>query len=587
MFEVPWIGDLMLVLAAAGLVVPLFGRLRFGVVPGFLLTGFILGPGALGHLVPQAPWLSIVTFSDAETVRPIAELGVLFLLFLIGLEFSFDRLWSMRRLVFGLGSVQVFVSAAALVAAAYWWLGDATEALVIGLTLALSSTAIVTQLLIESHRFALPVGRASLAVLLFQDLMVVPLVVIVGLLGGETEIALSGALATSVAVGIVSVGFIVIAGRYLLRPLIALSAQSGSRELLIAISLFSVIGAALLTALAGLSPALGAFLAGILLGSTPFRHQIEVDIEPFKGLLLGLFFMTVGMTLDITMIAAMPWVLVGAVLALTMAKALIAVVAARLLGLPLAVAFEAALLLAGAGEFAFVLFSLAEEAHVLSPPTHTLAVTVAALSMLTIPVLAVLGRLAADRHVRRAAARTDGTGLAPGPETAELAGHVVIGGFGRVGQAVARVLEAEQIPYVAIDRDAESIPRLRREGRNVFFGDVGRREILDRVGGASARAFVVTPNNPVAAERMVEAIAGTWPAASIHARAADVAHAERLMAAGAADVVPEALESSMVLSGHLLAGLGLPDDAVQVRLGIQREAEMRRLATSHEDAPGA
>ena len=582
MHEVTWLKDLMLVLAAASIVVPVFGRLRLGVVPGFLLAGLILGPGGLGHFAHDIHWLGYVTFSEPEGVRPVAELGVLFLLFLIGLEFSVERLWSIKRLVFGFGSAQALVSAAVIVPVALWLIGAAEPALVIGLALALSSTAIVTQFLIETHRFTLPVGRAALGVLLFQDLLVVPLVVVVGLLGGE-DVRLSWGLAWAVLAALGAVAVVILGARFVVRPFIALAARTESRELLVAISLFVVIGTSLLTAAVGLSPALGAFLAGIILGSSEYRHQIEVDIEPFKGLLLGLFFMTVGMSLDLAVIFSNPLPLLAATLALMAGKAVIAFLAALVFGLAVPVAIESALLLAGAGEFAFVLLSLAADRNIMGPELHAFVVTMAALSMFATPVLGTLGRRFAERLSRKTADRDHGAGIA----VSDLSDHVIIGGFGRVGQAVARALEAERIPYVALDTDAELIAKHRRAGRNVYFGDASRREILDRVGGKEARAFVVTPNKPIAAERMVEAICSRWPAASVHARAADVAHAEQLMAAGAADVVPEALESSMVLAGHVLTALGLPDDDVEARIATQREEEVARLARTGEDRPTA
>ncbi len=573
MFEAAWIEDLMLVLAITGLVIPLFGRLRLGIVPGFLLAGLILGPGGLGRLVPEVPWLALVTFSDQEVVQPFAELGVIFLLFVIGLEFSFDRLWSMRRLVFGVGSIQIALSVAALLFAALWLTSALPVALVLALGLALSSTAIVTQFLIEHHRFALPVGRAAIGVLLFQDIMVVPFVVIVGFLGGE-ETVVADAVFRAVPLGLATIAAIMLAGRFLLRPLIRLAAQSESRELLIATSLFLAIGTSILTAAAGLSPALGAFLAGILLGSSEYRHQIEVDIEPFKGLLLGLFFMTVGMSLDVAVLTSFPLLIVAAVVALLAVKAVLAFVAAIIFRVALPVALEAALLLAGAGEFAFVLFTVAREQGVMPDEVHQIAVSVAALSMFLIPIIGALARRVSDlvaqatAHRRHGAARLD----------EQLADHVVIGGFGRVGRAVARVLEAERVPYVALDLDADVVANQRRAGRNVYYGDASRREILDRVGGAKARVFVVTPNRAAAAQHMVEAICRTWPEAIIHARAADLAHAKSLASAGASEVVPEALESSLILAGHVLTGLDLPAEAVDARLAAQREFEISRLA---------
>jgi monovalent cation:H+ antiporter-2, CPA2 family len=344
MLEEGWGRELLIFLGTAGIVVPLVGRLRFGVVPGFLIAGVVLGPGGLGHLAVDLPWLRWITFSDPERVRPFAELGVVFLLFLIGLEFSLDRLWAMRRYVLGVGAIQMVVSAAAIMAGTLVLGVEPSLALVIGLALSLSSTAIVSQVLLDARRFGRPVGRVSLGVLLFQDLMVVPIVIVVELLGGG-EIAASGAVLQAVGIAIAAVAGILVAGRYLIRPLLRIAAGTGNRDLVIAIALFLAIGTAVVTAAAGLSPALGAFLAGLLLGESEYRHQLEVDVEPFKGLLLGLFFMTVGMSIDVVALLADPLAHVAAVVALVAVKAVVVFAAARVMRVGYPVSIEAAFLL--------------------------------------------------------------------------------------------------------------------------------------------------------------------------------------------------------------------------------------------------
>ncbi len=579
MFTGGWLKDLMIVLATAGVVVPLFGWLRLGIVPGFLAAGVLLGPGGLGHLVGFAPWLEPLTFSGPERVEPFAELGVLFLLFLIGLEFSFDRLWSMRRMVFGAGSTQFVVATALILLAIVGLTKSFAAALVIALAFALSSTAVGSQVLIEARRFGTPAGRLSLAVLLFQDLMVVPVVIVVGLLAGE-EAALSGAVLWAVGLAIVGVGVIVVAGRFIVGPLMRLAAGTGSRETVVAIAMFLAIGSAILTASLGLSAALGAFLAGILLGENEYRHQLEVDLEPFKGLLLGLFFMTVGMSVDVvTLFTSLP-VLLALLAALVVLKIAAMGVAGALWRLPLPVVIESAFVLAGAGEFAFVVFSLARGADLISAGVLEAAIMVAALSMLATPLMASVGR----RIAARFAARRDGREHGFSDEI-EFHDHVIIGGFGRVGEMVARVLDAEQVPYIALDLDAERVAQKRKDGRPIFYGDASRREILERVGGKVARAFVVTPDSRDAAERMVKAIRAAWPKAAIHARALDADHARLLADVGASDVIPEALEGSLLLAGRVLLRMGLPDDVVDARLAVQREQEIRRLAGDARQVP--
>ncbi|MEO8667091.1 MAG: cation:proton antiporter [Bauldia sp.] len=572
MIEGAWIKDLLILLATAGVVVPLFGWLRVGAVLGFLIAGVALGPGGLGHLVGSLPWLGYVTFSDPERVRPFAELGILFLLFLVGLEFSLERLWRMRRFVLGVGTGQVFLSAALIVVGVAWLSGEVRTALVVGMALALSSTAIVTQVLIEAHRFGTKVGRLAMGVLIFQDLMVVPIVILVGLLGGD-EVNLQGTALRSIGISIAALALIWVAGRYLIGPLLRLAGATGSRELIVAIALLIAIGTALITSAVGLSPALGAFLAGLLLGGSEYRHQIEVDIEPFKGLLLGLFFMTIGMSLNVPAIVGDPLPILIGLAGLLVAKGLAMFVVSRLLRVEEPQAVEAALLLAGAGEFGFVVFNLAAGDRLIPPEIERIVVSAAALSMILTPALGALGRRLARRRSDSINTEMHGVDEA---DASSFADHVVIAGFGRVGSTVARLLETEGFDYVALDLDAERVAKQRAAGRPVYFGDASRPEILEKVGAGRARAFVLTTDDPEVTERAVTMIREAWPAAAIHVRALDGAHARTLIAMGVDDVVPEAFEGSLQLGARVLERLGLPDDAIDARLDAVRQAEMRK-----------
>jgi CPA2 family monovalent cation:H+ antiporter-2 len=551
MFEQAWTKDLLIVLVTAGVVVPLFGRLRFGIVPGFLIAGVLLGPGGVGQLAGDFSWLRLVTFSEPERVQPFAELGVLFLLFLIGLEFSVDRLWRMRRVVLGLGSVQVMASAALIFAGAFWLSGDVKAALVIGLALSLSSTAVVTQVLIERRRFASQLGRTALGVLLFQDLMVVPFVIVVGILAGE-EVGASGAVAQGIVFAAATLAGIVLAGRYLIRPLLKLAASTDSRELVVAIAILLVIGAAMLTSAVGLSPALGAFLAGLLLSESEYRHQLQVDIEPFKGLLLGLFFMTVGMSLNLATLVAIPGFLAVGVVGVVLAKAGAMLVTARIFRLTDALAAELALLMAGTGEFAFIIFTLAVGNGLISPEVEQIVVSVAVLGVILTPFLAFIGRIAAQRLAVQREDRDHGVG----DEAADLSGHVIIGGFGRVGETIARVLDVERFPYVAVDTDADLVAAKRKDGHSVIYGDATRPEILEKIGATNASAFVVTMNSSKAAELMVIETRKIWPRVPVHARARDAGEAQKLAAAGATGAIPEALEASLQLAARVLETVG-------------------------------
>jgi CPA2 family monovalent cation:H+ antiporter-2 len=559
---------LIIFLVVAGVIVPLFHRARIGTVLGFLIAGVVLGPHGLGRFAGSYPWLSYITFNGSGRGAVLAEAGIVILLFLLGLELSLQRLWQLRRYVLGVGLLQVALAIGISVRA----LGNAPPAgIVLGLCLALSSTAIVMQLLIEQHRAANLTGRIALSVLLFQDLMVAPILIIV-------EISARGdhgdrlALIEPFAGALAAVVAVMLLGRFAVRPLLRSALRTGSRDLIMAITLLILVVSALATGFAGLSVALGAFLAGLLLSDSEARHNIEVDLEPFKGLLLGIFFITVGTNIDIVAMAAdIGWILLALVL-LMGGKALIVYAVTRGFGVPRAAAAELALLLAQAGEFAFVVIGVAQAGHLLPPRLSAGAVAVVGLSMLATPLLAMVGRALAEQLEPR-----DHCKQAPGPYLAELKGHVLIGGCGRVGRLIIRALDSEHLPYVALDINGELVAHLRYEGKRVFFGDAGRSELLDRVGARRARAFVVTVNNRIAAERMVIAARRINPGALVLARAVDPEHAERLMALGAVGVIPETVEASLQLAGRLLAGLDLPEEAVSERVNELRSAELGRL----------
>jgi CPA2 family monovalent cation:H+ antiporter-2 len=567
----PWLKDLFVFLAVAGLIVPLFHRARIGTVLSFLVAGVAVGPYGLGLLADEHPWIRYLTIEDRARADPFAELGVMFLLFMLGLEFSLPRLWSLRRYVLGLGASQFMLSALAIAAAVAITGYGAPAAIVLGVALAMSSTAIVMQLLEEQGRTGTPVGRTALSVLLFQDLMVAPVLLLTGVLGrGGESILLALGFATLQAVAAIAV--IIGAGRFVLRPLLRFTAKTGSRELIMAITVLIVVGVAGATGLAGLSAALGAFLAGLLLGETEYRHQIEVDLEPFKGLLLGLFFITVGMTIDVRAVwAEAPWLLLT-VAGLLLVKGAILLAAGRVFALPIAVAAEIALLAPQAGEFAFVVIGLGRANGLLPPDLAQFALALVGLTMILTPLLA-----RGARRVGRSLQHIDHRERLPDEGTAALEDHVVIGGFGRVGQTIARQLEAENIPYIALDTNGELVTRERKAGRMVYFGDASRREFLERAGAARARAFVVTLDDPGAAERMVSAVRELKPDALVFARATDPTHAARLVKLGAVDVIPEAVESSLQLAGRVLEGLGLPEEAVVQRVSRAREEELGRL----------
>lgn len=555
---------LLLFLIAAGIFIPLFHRARIGPVLGFLLVGLALGPHGLGQFADLHPWIKFVTFDHPERAEPLAELGVIFLLFLLGLELSLERLWQLRRYVFGVGLLQVGISVFAIGAVVRFSGLPPPSGIVLGMCLALSSTAIVMQILTQQHRAATPVGRIALSVLLFQDLMVVPILVIIGVLAGGREGALE-ALALAFGQAILAVGAIMVIGRFVVRPLLRSAAGTGSREIMMAITLLIVIGLAAITGASGLSMVLGAFLAGLLLSETEFKHQIEVDFDPFKGLLLGIFFIYVGASIDLGVVAANALWILSAVVGLMALKTVILYAVARVFRCSRAHAIEVAILLSQAGEFAFVVMGLARNQNLVSNELASAAIAVAGISMLVTPILASFARKAAERVEPE-----DHAAHAPEPEAKSLEHHVVICGFGRVGQTVARTLEAENVPYIALDMNGDVVADHRALGRRVYFGDGSRPEILTLGGARKARAFVVTLDGREAAERAVKAIRELRPRARVLSRARDPLHAKRLSELGAVGAVPETIEASLILAARLLNILDLPEEHITKRMAAIR-----------------
>jgi CPA2 family monovalent cation:H+ antiporter-2 len=577
-----WTGDLLIFLVTAGIIVPVFYRARVGTVLAFLIAGVALGPHGLATLADDVPFLAHVTFVDEERVASFAELGVMFLLFTIGIELSLTRLWAMRKLVFGAGSAQTLLTATVIFGIALLFHVPPEAAIVFGLGLAFSSTAIVLQLLIQERRLTGDLGGVTLGVLLMQDLFVVPGVILVTVLGDDSSsVGLSLIRGIGLAVAMVTV--ILAVGQYVLRPLVRLAASTGSREIVLAIAILVAIGGAALTSAVGLSPALGAFLGGLLFGSSEYRHQVEVDIEPFKGLLLGLFFMSVGMTIDLGLLGSEFFAVIAAVAALFLLKSALAAAAARLFGIPTPAAIEAGMLMAGAGEFAFVLFTLARGEGLVTSADLGFVTTVAAVSMMATPAFGLLARAVGSRLAR--AGLQNAAAATPPPD--ELSGHVIIGGYGRVGEVVAAALAATATRYVALDLDANRVAEARAAGRPVIFGDASRQEILERVGAERAVGFVVTADLPAETDRTVAMIRRAWPAAKVFARARDPAHARRLAANGAAAAVPEAFEGSLALADRVLLGIGVPTEAVAEAIDAARADALSADGSAGRNPPPA
>ncbi len=565
--------DLLIFLGIAAVIVPLFGRIRVSPVLGFLAAGVILGPFGLGALADRVPVIASITLNDISAIERLGEFGVAFLLFMIGLELSWDRLLRIRKLVFGLGPAQVVVCGAAIALIA-WALGALPRsAFVFGAALALSSTAIVLPALAERKRLNSAAGRASFAILLFQDLAVAPLLFMVTLLatrpGGGNGVAAITALATALA----ALAALVIVGRLVLRPLFQLVARSKSTELFVAACLLVVIGAASIAAAAGQSMALGTFIAGLLLAETEFRRQVEVTIQPFQGLLLGLFFISVGARLDLSQVVTRPGLFLGLAFGLIAVKILVVVPLARLMGLGRPVAHQLALILAPAGEFALVLIGTAIADRIVPATTGGAAMLAATLSMFAIPLL-----VRASESLSLPAS-DEADVLALMPQSEDDTGGVIIVGYGRVGQLVGQMLSRHGIAFLAIDGDADLVARERERGTQIFYGDATRLELLRLCGIATARALVVTMDAPAAVEAVVAAARAERPDLTIVARARDAGHAAKLYGLDVTDAVPETIEASLQLSEALLIDIGVPMGPVIASIHEKRD-EFRKMLQS-------
>lgn len=566
--------DIVLFLVTAGVVAPLFRRARLSPILGFLFAGVSLGPHGLGRLTGEAPWLSYLTVSSPAQFQALGELGVVFLLFMVGLELSWDRLRLMRRMVFGLGAAQVAGSLAAIALAAVALGTPWPAALTLGAALALSSTSLVLPVLAESSRLHAPAGRAAFSVLLFQDLSVAPILIALGLVAAGRAPGGPMGLVLSLGPSLIGVAALIVGGRLALRPLMRSVARVKNDDLFIAACLLVIIGAGLLARMSGLSMALGAFVAGLLLAETEFRHQTEVLIEPFKGLLLGVFFVSLGIGLDVDRLVADPLPVLGLAAAVTALKAVVVFALARPFGLASGPALETALALAAAGEFAFVILGAAAGAGVIPAPLGETVLLASGLTMIAAPGLVSIGRRLGGRLEPPS----------PAPQTDEeipAAGEAqaLVAGYGRVGQLVGEMLDRHGVRWLAVEGAARQVEAARRSGRPVVFGDASRSDLLRRCGLETAKALIVTMDSPEAVEAVTAAARSLRSDLVIVARARDARHAQRLYDLGASDAVPETIEASLQLSEAALVDLGIPMGLVIASIHERRDefrAELNR-----------
>ncbi|OJY63691.1 MAG: sodium:proton exchanger [Sphingobium sp. 66-54] len=561
--------DALVILGAAGLVIPAFARLRISPVIGFILVGMLVGPFGLGQYVGDYPALVYVTISNASAVSSFAEFGIVLLLFSIGLELSFRRLWAMRAFVFGIGAAELMGSAA-VIGAGFLLLGDSWYAAIgLGLALALSSTALV--LPIAGTKSA--VGRAAFSMLLFEDLALVPIVFALGAMAPNVENDSWENLAAILALGAATVIAMLVAGRYLLPRLFAQAARAKSPEVFLAASLLVVMVSSLVTAAVGLSPIVGALVAGLLIAETDYHGEVESMTEPFKGLALGVFLLAVGMGIDPRAVAEQWATLLLATTAIIIGKTLVTTLLLRLAGARRGVALETSMLMASPSETTLIVLSTAVTARLINANTAAFWQMATAIGLTITPILARVGHDIARRIELRAG---DGE---PEEAAADRGGAVILG-FGRIGRIVADLLRTHEQSYVAVESDIDLVNDARRKGYTVLFGDVARHETLDRLRLGHARALIITMDDPVLALRITRRVRGWAPSLPIIVRARDTDHAAELYRAGASAAVPETLESSLYLAETALVDLGIAMGPVIASVHQKREDLQEKIKTA-------
>ncbi|MGB0513429.1 MAG: monovalent cation:proton antiporter-2 (CPA2) family protein [Wenzhouxiangellaceae bacterium] len=563
------LGQAIIFLTCAVVMVPLARRLGLGAVLGYLAGGILIGPWVLGLV------------SDVDTILHFSELGVVLLLFVIGLELRPQRLRVLRRLILVDGLLQFTLSTLALWLLAVWWLGDVLQGLLVGVVLALSSTAIGLQMLAEKKQLSAPYGRSAFGILLLQDIAVIPLLALIPLFAGGGDAALSGAdLWLALGQTLLIIGAIIFGGRYLLRPIFRIIVLSGVREVFVAAVLLVALGTAVLADWAGLSMALGAFLAGLLLSESEFRHELEAGIEPFKGLLLGLFFIAVGMSIDFGRVIAGPGLILGLVLVLMLVKFLVLLVVGRISGLDSRSSLSLAFALPQAGEFGFVLFSVALDEGALSSAIVDPLIVAISISMALTPLMYFINERWVQPRIPD-----------DGPPVPEFEGipddhgepQVIIAGLGRVGQIVARNLSMLGIHFTALDFDQKHVDFVRRFGHNVFYGNATNLDVLRAAGADHARLFVLTISDIDISIETARMLRRHFPDLKIHARARNRYHALELKALGVDYVIRETWLSSLDLARHGLRSLGVPNASRYIDLFRQHDEQALEEQVQHKD----
>jgi CPA2 family monovalent cation:H+ antiporter-2 len=571
-FSTSGFSDALVILGAAGIVIPAFARFKISPIIGFILIGVLFGPAGLGSVTGSYPWLHYVTISNAERIEPFAELGIVLLLFSVGLELSFRRLWSMRKIVFGVGAAEL-IGCAVIIGAGLHWVGQGVPGAVgLGLALALSSTAIVLPLVGTQSA----VGRSALGMLLFEDVALVPIVFALGAMAPTATAGVGPLVGTLLLGGAVALGLL-FGGRLLLPILFGEAARTKNPEVFLAVCLLVVIVASMVTSAIGFSAVLGALIAGIVIAETEYRGEVEVITAPMRGLGLGIFLITVGMSVNLALVIANWGEILIALTAVIVVKAAVTGGLLKLSGTRTGVAAETGVLMASPSETTLIVLGSATAAQLIQPETAAFWQIVTALGLTITPLLGMVGRLA-GRRIDRSSDSDLGQALKQvGP------GKIVIVGFGRVGRIVADMLSAHDLDCIAIDSDADAVRDGRRIGHKVLFGDVSRGTLVERLHLGQPSAVILTMDNPVLVARLAKRLRQAFPDMPIIARARDTDHAARLYKAGVTDAVPETLEASLLLSEAALVDLGVAMGPViasihekrdELRAKIKEEAEL-------------
>lgn len=558
--------EILIILAIAGIIVPLCKRCRISPILSYLVVGILLGPFGMTLLAAPDSWINVLVISNMEWVSMMAEFGIMLLLFMIGLELSLMRLWQLRSKVFGLGGLQILSSTLIISLIAHYFGNSVNLSILIGACFALSSTATVISILKERRQMGSEVGSSSFSILLMQDLAVVPIIILVTAFAGAGGEPILYSVARSLLHALLAIGGIYIIGRLLLRPFLHYLGGAGSGEWFMAVMLLIVMGAALLTAQAGLSMALGAFLAGLLIAETEYRHEVEVTLDPLKGVFMGVFFISVGMTIDVRQIMLTPDWLFISVVGIILIKATIITGLCRLWRLPLAQSIEIGLLLGQAGEFAFVIIGMTHGAGLMSREGAQFFLLVAAITMLLTPLIASFAS-----HLRKWLERVSGT--MPEwicGEAEARTGHLIIAGFGRSGKTIAQIANELAIPYVAIDQDGAAVAKSQNAHYPVVYADARRAEIWHKLNVRGARGVVITVDDGKAAREMLTTVRRICPLIPVVVRAHDLTEAQGLYDLQATQVVPEALETSLQIAKNLLREIKVDEDEISRILRQQR-----------------